>query len=128
MFLDMSADSLGEVLDGAAGLKEDLSQAPELELRLGREGAAGLADVHLPAPVHVQDHLEVGRVPEEENHWRRAGDETVAKLSNFRLSFCHGDLAESGGRVSSQVSQSGSKLLARDIDNHTPPVLIPIFL
>ena len=42
VFLDVSADSPGEVLDGTAGLQEDLAQPPELELRLCSEGAARL--------------------------------------------------------------------------------------
>ena len=128
VFLYMSTDGPGEVLDGAARLEEDLLEAPELELRLRGERAAVLTDVHLPPPVDVQDHLEVLRVPEEKYYRRRARKKSVTKIKNFRLGFSEGDLSQPRVRVSSQVSHLSPEFLPRNIDDNRPPVVVPIFL
>ena len=128
MFLNVSADRSGEILESTAGLEKDLLQAPELELRLRGERAAVLTDVHLPPPVDVQDHLEVLRVPEEKYYRRRSGEKSVTKIENFRLGFCEGDLSQSRLWVSSQMSHFSSEFLPRNIDDNRPPVVVPISL
>ena len=128
VFLNVSADCPGEILESTAGLEEDLLEAPELELRLRGERAAVLTDVHLPPPVDVQDHLEVLRVPIEKYYRRRSREKSVTKIKNFRLGFCEGNLSQSRLWVSSQMSHFSSEFLPRNIDDNRPPVVVPISL
>ena len=128
MFLNVSADRPGEMFESTARLEKDLLESPELELLFRGERAAVLTDVHLPPPVDVQDHLEVLRVPEEKYYRRRAGEKSVTKIKNLRLGFCEGDLSQSGGWVSSQMSHLGPEFLPRNIDDHRPPVVVPVSL
>ena len=128
MFLNVSADSPGEILESTAGLQEDLLQPPELELRLGGERAAVLTHVHLPPPVDVEDDLEVLRVPEEKYYRRRSRKKTVTKITNFRLGLCHGDLPQPRVWVSSQVAHPRPELLPGNIDDNRLPIVVPIFL
>ena len=128
MFLNVSADRSGEILERTARLEKDLLEAPELELRLRSERAGVLTDMHLPPAVDVQDHLKVLRVPEEKYYRRRAWEKSVTKIKNFRLGFCEGDLSQPRGWVSSQVSHLRSEFLPRNVDDNRPPVVVPIFL
>ena len=99
-------DCLWKIFKGAAGLEKYLSESPKLELLLGGERAGALTHVDLAPPVDVEDHLEVLRVPEEEDDGWMTRDVSVTEGRDLVPRGRHGYLAQPGVGVSPQMPHS----------------------
>ena len=99
-------DCLWKIFKGTAGLEKYLPESPKLELLFCGERARALTHVDLAPPVDVEDHLEVLRVPEEEDDGWMTRDVSVTEGRDLVPRCRHGYLAQPGVGVSPQMPHS----------------------
>ena len=115
-------DCLRKILEGTAGLEKYLPQSPKLKLLFGGERAGALTHVDLAPTVDVEDHLEVLRVPEEEDDGWMTRDVSVTEGRDLVPGCCHSYLAQPGVRVSSQMPHSCPELFPRNVNSNCLPI------
>ena len=115
-------DCLWKILEGTAGLEKYLPQSPKLELLFCGERAGALTHVDLAPPVDVEDHLEVLRVPEEEDDGWMTRDVSITEGRDLVPRGRHGNLAQPGVGVSPQMPHSCPELFPRDVNSNCLPI------
>ena len=76
----------------------------------------------LAPPVDVEDHLEVLRVPEEEDDGWMTRDVSVTEGRDLMPRGRHGYLAQPGVGVSPQMPHSCPELFTRDVYSNCLPI------
>ena len=115
-------DCFWKIFEGTAGLEKYFPESPKLELLFGGERAGALTHMDLTPSVDVEDHLEVLRVPEEEDDGWMTRDVSVTEGRDLVPGGGHGYLAQPGVGVSPQMPHSCPELFPRDVNSNCLPI------